>query len=84
MKFPPRLRQLTRTALGLGTSTSITPEALHDLAEREDVLVLSVGIVSAGAIDARLPGEQRGTSLANLAAAVGGVPKDRPIVTHCG
>lgn len=84
MKFPNRLRKLARTAIGLRRSEAITPEDLHVLAAREDVLVLSVGILSNGPIDARLPGEQRGVSLVNLAAAVTAVPKDRSIVTHCG
>jgi len=84
MKFPSRMRQLTRRAIGLGKSTSISPEELQTLAAREDVLVLSVGMVRDGAIDDRLPGEQRGVSLTNLVSMVEAVPKDRPIVTHCG
>lgn len=84
MKLPGRIRQLTRTAMGLRKSEAITPEALHALAAREDVLVLSVGMLSNGGVDARLPGEQRAASLASLAAAVEGVPKTRAVVTHCG
>lgn len=84
MKLPGRLRQLTRTAIGLRKSEAISPEDLQTSAAREDVLVLSVGIVSNGAIDKRLPGEQRGASLTNLASVVAGVPKERLIVTHCG
>jgi hypothetical protein len=84
MKLPGRLRQLTRSAIGLRKSEGITPDALQALAAREPVLVLSVGMLSAGAIDDRLPGEQRGVSLAGLAAAVADVPKTRSIVTHCG
>jgi hypothetical protein len=84
MKLPSRLRQLTRTAIGLRRSESITPEELQALVTREDVLVLSVGMLSNGGIDDRLPGEQRGASLTNLAAAVENVPKTRAVVTHCG
>jgi predicted dinucleotide-utilizing enzyme len=84
MKLPGRIRQLTRTALGLRKSEGISPEELQALVAREDVLVLSVGMLSNGGIDDRLPGEQRAASLANLAAAVEGVPKTRAVVTHCG
>ena len=84
MKLPPRIRQLTRSAIGLRKSESITPAELQSLAAREPVLVLSVGILGDGAPDPRLPGEQRGTSLARLASAVADVPKERSIVTHCG
>ena len=84
MKLPSRIRQLTRTAIGLRKSEPITPEALHALAAREEVLVLSVGMLSNGGMDDRLPGEQRAASLTNLAAAVEGVPKTRAVVTHCG
>jgi predicted dinucleotide-utilizing enzyme len=84
MKFPSQLRRLTRTAIGLRKSEAISPEELHALAAREDVLVLSVGILGDGVIDDRLPGEQRGTSLGGLATAVVNVPKHRAIVTHCG
>ncbi len=84
MKLPSRIRQLTRTAFGLRGSESIAPADLHAFATREDVLVLAIGNLSAGALDDRLPGEQRGTSLANLAASVANVPKDRLIVTYCG
>lgn len=84
MKLPGRLRQLTRTAIGLRESEAISPAALQASAAREDVLVLSVGMVSNGAIDGRLPGEQRGASLTNLARVVAGVPRERLIVTHCG
>lgn len=85
MKLPGRLRQLTRTAIGLRKSEALTPEGLQAAVARgEDVLVLSVGMVSNGAIDGRLPGEQRGASLTNLARVVAGVPRERLIVTHCG
>ena len=84
MKLPGRIRSLTRTAIGLRKSEAISPEDLHALAAREEVLVLSVGMLSNGGVDERLPGEQRATSLTNLASAVEGVPKTRAIVTHCG
>jgi hypothetical protein len=84
MKLPSRLRQLTRTAIGLRKSEGISPEELQALVTRENVLVLSVGMLSNGGIDDRLPGEQRGASLTNLAVAVEGVPKTRAVVTHCG
>ncbi|MDQ3367164.1 MAG: hypothetical protein M3680_17210 [Myxococcota bacterium] len=84
MKLPARLRQLTRATLGLRGVASISPSALHQLAATEDVLVLSVGVVARGAIDERLPGEQRTASLTALAAAVADVPRGRAIVTHCG
>ena len=85
MKLPGRLRQITRAAIGLRKSEAISPEALQAAVSRgEDVLVLSVGMVSAGALDDRLPGEQRGASLTNLASVMAGVPKERLIVTHCG
>jgi hypothetical protein len=84
VKLPASLRQLTRTTIGLRGAASITPTALHELAAREDVLVLAIGIMTRGTLDARLPGEQRTASLAALHAAVEGVPKQRAIVTHCG
>ena len=84
MKLPAAVRQLTRTAIGLRKSEGISPEELQALAARENVLVLSVGMVSNGGIDERLPGEQRAASLTNLAASVANEPKDRLIVTHCG
>jgi predicted dinucleotide-utilizing enzyme len=84
MKLPSAIRQLTRTAIGLRKSEAITPVELQALAAREDVLVLSVGMLSNGGKDDRLPGEQREASLSNLAHAVAGVPKTRAIVTHCG
>lgn len=84
MKLPSTIRQLTRTAIGLRKSEAITPVELQALAAREDVLVLSVGMLSNGGIDDRLPGEQRATSLAKLADAVAGVPRTRAVVTHCG
>ena len=84
MKFHPRIRQLTRNAIGLGKSESISPEDLHALAARENVLVLSIGHYFMPSIDPRLPGEQRAVMLRDLAATVDGVPKDRPIITTCG
>ena len=84
MKLPAAIRQLTRTAIGLRKSEGISPEELQALAARENVLVLSVGMLSKGGIDDRLPGEQRAVTLANLAASVANEPRDRPIVTHCG
>jgi len=84
MKLPAAIRQLTRTAIGLRKSEAISPEELQALAARENVLVLSVGMLSNGGVDERLPGEQRAVSLTNLAASVANEPKDRPIVTHCG
>jgi len=84
MKLPAKLRQITRTAIGLRKSASISPAELQAAAAREDVLVLAVGMVSNGALDERLPGEQRGASLTNLAEICAGVPRDRLIVAHCG
>jgi predicted dinucleotide-utilizing enzyme len=84
MKLPSSVRKITRLGLGLRKSEGISPTELQALAAREDVLVLSVGMLSNGGIDERLPGEQRTTSLANLAATVAGVSKARSIVTHCG
>ncbi|MBA3820912.1 MAG: hypothetical protein H0X17_18645, partial [Deltaproteobacteria bacterium] len=63
MKVPARLRQLTRATIGLRGVASISPTALHQLAATEDVLVLGIGVVARGTIDARLPGEQRTASL---------------------
>jgi hypothetical protein len=83
MKLPSRVRSLARTAIGLRKSEGISPADLQALAAREDVLVLSVGMLSNGSGDDRLPGEQRAASLANLADAVAGVPKTRAVVTHC-
>lgn len=84
MKLPTRLRQLTRTAMGLRKSEPITPDELQALAAREEVLVVSVGVLSNGGIDERLPGEQRSASLGNLETVLADVPKHRSIVTHCG
>lgn len=84
MKLPGRIRQLTRTALGLRKSEAITPAELQTLVSREEVIVVSVGIMSNGAADERLPGVQRSASLGNLAAVLADVPKHRAIVTHCG
>ena len=84
MKLPSRVRSLARTAIGLRKSEAISPAELQALAAREDVLVLSVGMLSNGGADDRLPGEQRAASLSNLADAVAGVPKTRAVVTHCG
>lgn len=84
MKLPGRIRQLTRTAIGLRKSEALSPAELRAAAAREDVLVLSVGMVSNGSIDERLPGEQRGASLTNLTSVVAGIPRERLIVTHCG
>jgi hypothetical protein len=84
MKIPARLRQLTRRTLGMGAAESLDPEGLHELAAREPVIVVGIGLVRPGAIDARLPGEQRTASLVNLSSVLADVPKDRPIVLHCG
>lgn len=84
MKLPGRLRQLARTAIGLRKSEPITPSELQALAAREEVVVLSVGMMSNGPVDERLPGVQRSASLSNLATVLADVPKHRAIVTHCG
>ena len=84
MKLPSAARKLTRRTMGMGRATAIAPEALRELSEREDVLVIGVGMMRDGAIDERLPGEQRTASLISLASVVDGVAHDRPIVLHCG
>ena len=80
MKLPARIRQLTRTAIGLQRSEAITPAELQAAAAREAVLVVTLGRAS----DPRLPGEQRTASLGNVAQICAGVPRDRLIVAHCG
>jgi hypothetical protein len=84
MKIPARFRQLTRRTLGMGAAESIDPEELQELAAREPVVVVGIGLVRDGSTDARLPGEQRTASLVNLTSVLADVPRDRPIVLHCG
>ena len=81
MKLPAGIRSLSRRALGMGRAEAIAPEQLAALAEP---LVVGVGLVRDGVIDSRLPGEQRTASLLTLARVVADVPKQRPIVLHCG
>ena len=69
---------------GIGRSEPISPEALMTLAARESVLVIGVGMVAAGTVDPRLPGEQRTASLLTLASVVADVPRQRAIALHCG
>lgn len=84
MKLPAGARKFARRTMGMGRSQPIAPEALHELAAREDVLVISVGMVRPGTTDPRLPGEQRTASLASLATVLEDVPHTRPIILHCG
>ncbi len=84
MKLPASVRNLTRRAIGLGAARPLTATALHALARDEDVIVVGVGIVSAGPLDPRLPGEQRAASLLSLRSVVADVPRQQAIVLHCG
>lgn len=68
----------------MGKALSIAPQELRTLAARESVVVIGVGVVSPGAIDPGLPGEQRTASLMTLARVVADVPRERAIVLHCG
>ena len=84
MKLPAGARRLARRSIGMGRAQPISPTALHDLASHDDVVVIGVGIVGPGAIDPRLPGEQRTASLSSLANVVADLPRERAIVLHCG
>lgn len=84
MKLPLVARKLTRRAIGVGKARSITPEELHALARDEDVIVIGVGIVTAGPLDSRLPGTQRAASLLSLKSVVADVPRQQAIALHCG
>ena len=84
MKLPLSARKLTRRAIGLGAARPITPTELHALVAREEVIVVGVGIISAGALDPRLPGIQRAASLLSLRSALADVPRQQAIVLHCG
>lgn len=84
MKLPAVARKLTRKSIGAGRARAISPEALHELASREDVVVIGVGMLRAGTSDPRLPGEQRVASLLTLARTVEDVPRQRAIALHCG
>ena len=84
MKLPARARSLARRSLGMGRAEAIAPEALLELVAREPVVVISVGMVTDGALDPRLPGVQRVASLRTLARAVADLPRERAIVLHCG
>ena len=75
---------MTRKALGMGSAVAITPAALRELAARESVLTIAVGVLSPGSIDPALPGEQRSATLASLAAVVATESRQRAIVLHCG
>lgn len=84
MKLPGIARRLTRRAIGLGAAHPITPAELHALAAAEPVVVIGVGIVTAGALDSRLPGQQRAESLLSLRSAVADIGRQQAIVLHCG
>jgi hypothetical protein len=84
VKLPLAARKLTRRAIGLGGAQSITPDELHTLARDEAVIVVGVGIVKAGPLDPRLPGQHRAASLLSLKSAVADVPRQQAIVLHCG
>lgn len=84
MRLPRSARELTRRAIGLGDARPITATELQAIARVEDVLVVGVGMFSAGSIDPRLPGEQRAASLRSLGNVVGDVPRQHAIVLHCG
>jgi len=84
MRLPGSLRRLTRRSLGMGRVAAIAPAALYELAAREPVIVVGVGVVAPGSIDPRLPGEQRTASLFSLATVLADVPRSQPIVLHCG
>jgi hypothetical protein len=84
VKIPTIARELTRKSIGLGKSKSVTPEDLRDLAAREPVVVIGVGMVRAGSTDPRLPGTQRVASLLTLSSVVADVPRQHAIVLHCG
>ncbi|HEY5923758.1 MAG TPA: hypothetical protein VIV11_18880, partial [Kofleriaceae bacterium] len=84
VKLPAAARGFTRRAIGVGAAQPIAPAALAELASREPVIVIGVGMVGAGALDPRLPGEHRVASLVSLADAVADLPKQRAIVLHCG
>ena len=83
MKLPAAARRLMRRSIGAGRAPSISPETLHELAEREPVVVIGVGILRPGVIDPRLPGEQRVASLVTLARVVEDLPRQRAIALHC-
>ena len=84
MKLPPSLRRMTRKALGMGSAVAIAPSALRELAARESVLTIAVGVLQPGSIDPALPGEQRSATLGTLAAVVANESRQRAIVLHCG
>ena len=68
----------------MGKAPAMAPMELQALAVREPVVVVAVGVISAGAIDPGLPGEQRTASLRTLVDVVSDVPRERAIVLHCG
>ncbi len=84
LKVPPTARQLTRRLLGMGKAPSISPLELAALVKTEPGVVVAVGIARDGRIGPALPGEQRVASLGTLAQVVADVPRERPIVVHCG
>lgn len=84
MKLPAAARRLARRTIGMARAQPIAPDALHELAKREEVLVIGVAVVRSGTPDSRLPGEQRVASLFTLASVVADVPRQRAIVVHCG
>jgi hypothetical protein len=83
VKLPACARRLTRRSIGADRARSISPEALHELAAREPVVVIGVGIVRLGVTDPRLPGEQRVASLVTLGRVVEDLPRQRAIALHC-
>ena len=83
MKLSAGARRLTRRSVGVGHAPSISPEALHELAAGEPVVVIGVGILRPGVRDPRLPGEQRVASLVTLAHVVEDLPRQHAIVLHC-
>lgn len=84
MRLPLSARKLTRRAMGLGAARPLTATELHTLASHEEVIVVGVGIVSAGPLDPRLPGPQRAASLLSLRRTLADVPRQQAIVLHCG
>src|SRR5262245_60499845 len=83
-KLPAGARRLARRSIGIGRAQPISATALHELASRDDVVVIGVGMLGPGAIDPRLPGEQRTASLSSLPSVVADLARDRVIVLHCG
>jgi hypothetical protein len=79
MKFPRFLRSFVQRLTGLAASPRISFADARVLASREAVV-----FVALGARAGNLPGEERTGSLSGIQEAVKDLPKDRPIITHCG